>query len=430
METLHQHHLTDLRRQAEEQLNNVMASLPDRSPEDMQALLYDLHVHQIELTLQNEDLRRAQTELAASRSQYIELYRQYANLYEFAPVGYCTLNEAGSIRNMNLTAAQQLGAERSALLNTRVYRYICEDDRDACFAHLRAAFSTGFRQTCELRLRKQDGTLFWAYIESIVVTARRERFSAPSQDADAPMATAETVASNQCLTTISDISIRKHTEELLKTALRDKDLLMKEILHRTKNNMGAIISLLHLLAFRHEEYPQILDIFQNIEQRIHAMLLVQQQLYQSEHVTEVNLKIYLDELSETIFYNLQDGGIQLIIKTEAVLLPPDGAIACGLLLTELLTNALKYAFPPSRASLPEQMDEIYVTLQRCDADMLELRVSDNGVGLPPDFDPTRQKSLGCSLIAAFTQQLRGTLKVTSDHGTRWCIRFPQPSPVL
>lgn len=433
-------HLTDLRRKAEEQLAVVMSSLPEKSPEDMQALVHDLHVHQIELTLQNEELRRIQTELEVSRMQYADLYNKYANLYEFAPVGYCTLDESGVILEMNLTAAKQLGIQRDTALRARIYQYIVEDDHDSCFVYLHAAFSTGLRQTCELQLLKQDGTCFWAQLEGIVAQVgskggsevRSEHLSALPQGA-------ETSTTNYCLVAITDITDRKHAEEQLKISFREKDMLMQEILHRTKNNMGAIISLMHLLTLRHQEHALMAHIFQEIEQRILAMLLVQQKLYQSGNYTSVDLKEYLEELTPEVFHSLQVSTARLHLTTEPVVVSPDTAITCGLLLNEVLTNALKYAFPPD--GLPDRTDEpgqppdvsaslpseICVTLQRIDAKTVELHISDNGVGLPEDFDIEHPKSLGLSLIDGFVRQLQGTFEVTGDHGTHWRIRFPQHS---
>lgn len=424
-------HLTDLRRKAEEQLAAVMSSLPEKSVDDIQALVHDLQVHQIELTLQNEELRRIQAELEVSRAQYVDLYSKYANLYDFAPVGYCTLDEAGAILEMNLTAAKQLGLQRPTVLHTRLYQYLFEDDRDTFFAYLRTAFSTGLRQTCELRLLKQDGTCFWAQLQGIAVQidsgcgneGRSERFSALPQDAEAS-------TTNYCLTAITDISDRKSAEELLKIALQEKDLLMKEILHRTKNNMGSIISLLYLIALRHPENAQMAGIFQGIEQRIRAMLLVQKQLYQSENFAEIDLKTYLDDLASAMFYNLHVGKMALRLDTETVIVSPDKAIACGLVVNELLTNALKHAFPPDGLSdkindPDNEPGEIRMALRRIGAETVELLVSDNGVGLPEGFDPGHLKSLGLALVTTFVQQLEGTFEVTSDHGTRWGIRFPQ-----
>jgi two-component sensor histidine kinase len=252
----------------------------------------------------------------------------------------------------------------------------------------------------------------------------------PATNREASTTSAETGASKpaiHCLTAITDISDRKHAEELLNIALREKDILMKEILHRTKNNMSTIISLLNLLAVRHKENTQMVSIFQEVEQCIHAMLLVQQQLYQSENLAHIDLKEYLDKLVPLAFHNLQDRRIRLCLHTESVVVSPDLAISCGLLLSELLMNALKYAFPQAHASQPDLIAEIRVTLQCINAETVELLVSDNGVGLSEDFDLGHLESLGLSLVTAFVQKLQGTFEVTSEHGTRWRIWFPQPS---
>ena len=421
METSQQQHLTELRRKAEEQLQTMMTSLPEKSPEDIQALLHDLHVHQIELTLQNEELRIAQAGLEVSQIQLEASRAKYVNLYDFAPVGYCTLDEAGTLLSVNLTAARQWGFERANVLNTRIYQYIVEQDRDIVFMHLRAAFRSGSRQTCEIRLQKQDGTLFWAQLEGSVVDTEPGGPDVVAVDAAAPSRPIR-----QCFTTLTDISERKRAEELLNNALEEKNTLMKEILHRTKNNMAMIISLLNFTAMRHEKNPTMLQAFQDIESRIKAMLLVQQKLYQSSSYTQIDLKDYLDVLVPEVFHTLRVKAIGLRLETESVAVSVDKAITCGLLLNELLTNALKYAFPASFAGQPDSPPEIRVVLQRIDAGTVELQVSDNGMGLPPDFTLDGQESLGLTLIAAFARQLRGTFTVSGERGTHWSIRFPEP----
>ena len=214
-----QQRLDELRQKAEEQLKQVMDSLDDKSSEDIQTLLHDLHVHQIELTLQNEELLRTQAELEVSRKKYAELYEKYLNLYDFAPVGYCTLEKDGTIREINLSAADQLGIERDLLLKKRIQDCVIEDDQETIFLQLRKAFDTHTRQTCEVRLLKRDGTSFYAQLESIVVQEGNKippnpplgkGGTHPSQEG-----TAEAFATSHCRTTITDITERKRAEEQL-----------------------------------------------------------------------------------------------------------------------------------------------------------------------------------------------------------------------
>jgi PAS domain S-box-containing protein len=158
-----------LRRQAESRL----ALAPDASaaltPEEARRTLHELKVHQIELEMQNEELRRAHAELDATRARYFDLY-------DLAPVGYCTLSEKGLILEANLTAATLLGVTRNALVKRPFSQFILKDDQDIYYQHRKALLATDEPQTCELRMVKTDGTSFWARLEG---TAARDGAGAP-----------------------------------------------------------------------------------------------------------------------------------------------------------------------------------------------------------------------------------------------------------
>ncbi|MCX5824903.1 MAG: HD domain-containing protein [Deltaproteobacteria bacterium] len=153
-----------LRRRAE----GIARGKAFRIPEDMESLsveaarqmLHELRVHQIELEMQNEELRRAQAELDASRARYFDLY-------DLAPMGYCTLNEQGLILEANLMAASLLGVARGALVKQPLTRFILKEDQDIYYLHRKQLFEPGEPQACELRLVKMDGTAFWARLEAI-----------------------------------------------------------------------------------------------------------------------------------------------------------------------------------------------------------------------------------------------------------------------
>ena len=155
-----------LRRRAEEAGRATEARLPKDgkalSPEEARLTLHELRMHQIELEMQNEELRRAQAELDAARARYFDLY-------DLAPVGYCTVSEKGIILEANLTAARMLGVERGALVKRPVSQFVLKEDQDIYYLHRRRLFETGAPQIRELQLVKKDGTVFWARMEAVVV---------------------------------------------------------------------------------------------------------------------------------------------------------------------------------------------------------------------------------------------------------------------
>ncbi len=146
-----------LRQQAEARLARSPDSPAALSPEETRQTLHELQVHQIELEMQNEELRRAQMEIEAGQARYFDLY-------DLAPIGYCTVSENGIILEANLTAATLLGTARSALVEQPLSRFICKDDQDIYYLHRKKLFDAGQPQECELRLVKPDGTVFWAHL--------------------------------------------------------------------------------------------------------------------------------------------------------------------------------------------------------------------------------------------------------------------------
>ncbi len=156
-----------LRKKAQEVIAKKPASFRKIAIEDMQSLIEELHVHQIELELQNEELRRAQLEIEAARDEFL-------NLYDFAPVGYFTIDEKGMIQKVNLTGAGMLGCERGTLARTPFSRFIYKDDQDIFYYHRRQVISSQIKKTCELRLVRKDKALFDTRLESILISDEQE----------------------------------------------------------------------------------------------------------------------------------------------------------------------------------------------------------------------------------------------------------------
>lgn len=223
------------------------------------------------------------------------------------------------------------------------------------------------------------------------------------------------------LAVVENITQRKIAEQKLKASLREKELLLKEIHHRVKNNMAVIAGMLNLQAASFPD-PKIKKILKNTHQRIHSMALVHENLYKSSDLAQIDFSRYLPELVKQIFQGtgISDEHITLKVDAGNTFLGVDSAIPLGLIINELVTNAIKHAF-----SSPNPTNGIVeIRLNEIDGGYL-LTVSDNGVGLPEDIDSQSISSFGLYLVDLLCHQLSGELEIHRSGGTTFRITFPK-----
>ena len=218
---------------------------------------------------------------------------------------------------------------------------------------------------------------------------------------------------------ISDITARKKAENSIRSSLEEKEILLKEIHHRVKNNLQIISSLLHL----QESYIRDRDdaeIFRDSRNRIKTMAMIHEKLYQSKEFSRLDFTSYVRSLGAGLFtaYGASVDRISLSIEIDDVSLDIDSSISCGLLINELLSNALKYAFPDGRRGT------ISVILRQTEGEY-RLCVRDDGVGFPDDFSVNSAETLGLRLVRAMVDQLHGDMRVTKGEngGVEYDIRF-------
>jgi len=219
---------------------------------------------------------------------------------------------------------------------------------------------------------------------------------------------------------IRDITERRHAEEQIRASLAEKEVLLKEIHHRVKNNMQVISSLLRLQSsyIKNKKY---LDIFKESQNRIESMSLIHEKLYQSKDMARIDFNGYVRELINGLFqtYGVNSNNLALNIDIESISLGIDSAIPCGLIINELVTNSLKHAFPEGRKG------EINVALHR-DENRIELLISDNGVGIPKEIDFRKTESLGLYLVKILAEnQLQGEINLNRNRGTEFQIKFKE-----
>jgi two-component sensor histidine kinase len=215
-----------------------------------------------------------------------------------------------------------------------------------------------------------------------------------------------------------EIEERKRAEQQIKASLLEKEVLLKEIHHRVKNNMQVISSLLNLQSnLLPNERAQ--KMFQESQDRIKSMALIHEKLYHTENLTNIDFNDYIWTLTKALYasYGTVSGKIRFTIAVEAVHLDIDTAIPCGLIINELISNSLKYAFPGGTGTITITMTE------RSDG-VYTLLISDDGIGVPADLAIETCETLGLQLVKGLVEeQLEGTLERCNTHGTTWTITF-------
>ena len=219
---------------------------------------------------------------------------------------------------------------------------------------------------------------------------------------------------------VRDITERQQAEEHIRAALQEKEVLLKEIHHRVKNNMQVISSLLNLqAALLPDENSRMM--FRESRQRIRAMALIHERLYQSKNLMRIRFNEYVSPLVHDLYssYGGPNPRIEFRFDIADVQLELDTAIPCGLIINELVSNAIKYAFP-------EGSGTVLIQLQRAPKHSYELIIQDDGIGIPEDLEIVQLDSLGLQLVEGLVEeQLDGVLDLDRDSpGTRWIIHFP------
>ena len=221
---------------------------------------------------------------------------------------------------------------------------------------------------------------------------------------------------------VTDITERKLVEERIRTALKEKEVLLKEVQHRVKNNLQVISSLFDLQS-RSTDDERVLAMFKESRDRVRSIALIHEKLYEADDLTRIDFREYIGSLATHLFrsYGVNFDAIKLTTYFDDVALSIDAAIPCALIVNELISNALKHAFPGGNRG------EIRVEL-RCgnDGDVI-LVVGDNGVGLPEGLNIREPTSLGLRLVGTLTRQLKGRIEVERDGGTTFSVTFPAGS---
>lgn len=289
------------------------------------------------------------------------------------------------------------------------YEHIHPEDKERVILGIHAAIRSGVKYwSDEYRYRRADNSYAYIFDRGYVIHDGRGK---PIRMVGAML----------------DITERKQAEEQIKAALREKDVLLKEIHHRVKNNLQIVSSLLDLQS-NHVKDPQALLMFMESQNRIKSIALIHENLYQSENLTQIDFDEYIRNMVTHLFrsYGVNPDIITFKVYVENILLNLDKAIPCGLIIHELVSNSLKYAFPEGRGGeirIKLGLDNCRDGFQTFPCFMLI--VSDNGVGFPENLDFRDTNSLGLQLVIGLTHQLKGTIELDRSRGTTFKIIFAE-----
>ena len=324
--------------------------------------------------------------------------RRYRELADSLPQTVVELDETGRLTFVNLNGFKMFGYAKEDLeRGFEVLQVIAPEDHEKTLKNIASVLEGEDIGGIEYTGVRKDGSAFpfMAYTTPVV-----------SENEDIRLRSI-----------IVDISDLKKTEEQIKASLKEKEILLKEIHHRVKNNLQIISSLLNLQS-RYQKDERVQGIFSESINRVKTMANIHSLLYQSEDYARIDFTRFVRELATQMHLSYDPNREFAVINTHVsnVLLDISTAIPCGLIINELLSNAMKYAFPPGKKG------EVTVTMYREGSHVL-LSVSDNGVGFPPEIDFRETESLGLQLVNDLVEQLDGAIELDTKAGTEFRITF-------
>ena len=331
-----------------------------------------------------------------------EAESRFRGLATLAPVGIFQADTRGDCQFVNDHWRHLAGQPGPEAFAESWLGAVHPEDRAAVHAGLRTASGSGAEFASDFRLQTPGGKIAWV---SGRVVALRDAVGAVTG----------------YLGSVTDVTERHHQEQRIRAALAEKDTLLKEVHHRVKNNLAIVSGLLNLQADRTPD-PAVVGTLRESHNRVHAMAAIHELLYQAGDVSRINASDYVGGLVNNLFssYGVSRASVRFHLRVVPLGLDLDTAVPLGLIVTELVTNALKHAFPAGRPG--------NLTLQLgTGADgLIVLSVADDGVGLPPDFDPARARSLGLRLVNRLARQLGGVVAAERTQGTIFHVSFPAP----
>lgn len=345
--------------------------------------------HMVGINLDVTELRQAEESLRASEERF-------RSIFEHAPIGMAMFSTDGRWLSVNNAACDILGYNRTELEQMTFQEVTFPDDLDDNLANVQLLLEGRIHSyQLEKRYMRKDKRLVWVLI---TVTLLHDGAGKPLY----------------FIAQMMNIMDRKQKEYATAAALAEKEVLLKEVYHRVKNNLQVITSLLNL-QMRTLPEGMARTALKESSERVRAMSLVHEKLYQSSDLSSIALDGYIEDMCRQLgaFAAAIERGIELITDVEPIEIGLELAVPLGLILNELVSNSLKHGFPDGRSG------QIRISLARIapDRDTVRLKVEDNGIGLPADLDIQASPSLGLKLVTSLTAQIDGKFEIESRDDT-------------
>ncbi|MBU7030095.1 MAG: PAS domain S-box protein [Theionarchaea archaeon] len=349
-------------------------------------------------------VQRDITKRKRAEEQLKESEEMYRKLVETSPDAVTVTDLKGRITHVSQKTLELHRVEcADELLGKSALTLIAPEDHEKALANLQRTLNEGAVQNVEYTLVRKDGSFFIGELNATLIKDSKGN----------PRA---------FIATVRDITERKRAELQIKASLREKEVLLKEIHHRVRNNMQIMSSLLNLQSEQVED-KEIHNILKESQNRIKSMALVHENLYQSEDFANIDFTYYIEALVYNLYWSYEASPERIAVITDMdILLGIDVAIPCGLIINELVSNSLKHAFPGDRKG------EIRIAIHEIGENEIALVISDNGVGMPEDFDFRNTESLGLHLVTILAEdQLQGSISLDRSRGTEFQVRFKIPA---
>ena len=348
-----------------------------------------------ELQLRTRLLEETITALGASEERF-------RSTYELAGVGIAQVALDGRFSSVNQRICEITGYSADEIKSLSFREITFPDDLDTDLEYARQLLAGEIdRYSMEKRYICKDASVIWVNLTGSIV---RDGEGNPLH----------------FIAVVEDISVRKDAETAVKRSLNEKEVLLREIHHRVKNNMQVISSLLSLQAASIDD-ARLHKMLMESQGRVRAMALIHEILYDSGDLSKIALKPYVSRLAAGLkrMFARDEGRVRLSVESDDVTLGIDAMVPCGLAISELISNSLKYAFPNG------QDGEINLQVTSVPDGGIKLVVRDNGIGMPADLDIRTTKTMGMGLVVSLVEkQLRGRLDLDRSQGTCFTIVIP------